>query len=105
MTPEEARATDRERLAEVIRDAVRIRPLAPHVRQIHDNGGSVRLTGTEAGQAADAVLDYLAERDQRIKAETLREAASAPELRLRGHSGISVRGLLDRAERIERGEA
>lgn len=69
---------DRDALARVIRDAVRVRPFGPNSRQIHDNGGSVHLTGTEANEAADAVLDWLAQRDRRVRAEALREAASKP---------------------------
>lgn len=50
---------------------------------------------------ADALADLLAARDRRVRAEALREAASDPALRLSGHSGISIKGLRDRADRLE----
>lgn len=44
---------------------------------------------------------WLAAHDRTVAAKALRDAADAECLRLRWHSGVSIRGLRDRAARIE----
>lgn len=74
--------TDRERLADELLDLIADDPM-----WIGDDGRPLDyLPQREARiadfveRAADAVLDYLAERDQRVKAEAMREAADETDL-------------------------
>lgn len=53
---------------------------------------------------ADALTNLLAERDRRVAAKTLREAADAGESFLGNETGVPWDYLRDRADRIERGE-
>lgn len=54
-----AQLPDREAVAEAIRDKVRIGTVGPNSTAVIEAGGAVHLTPSEAGRAADAVLDLI----------------------------------------------